>query len=46
MVNYIKNKLGSDGVRVIWKSDYETEFKDVSIESLLTQDEFELKIWY
>ena len=44
MVNYIKNKLGSDGVRVIWKSDYETEFKDVSIESLLTQDEFELKI--
>ena len=44
MVNYIKNRLGSDGVRVIWKSDYETEFKDVSIESLLTQDEFELKI--
>ena len=46
MVNYIKNKLGADSVRVIWKSDYETEFKDVSIESLLTQDEFELKIWY
>lgn len=44
MVNYIKNKLGADSVRVIWKSDYKTEFKDVSIESLLTQDEFELKI--
>ena len=44
MVNYIKNILGASGIKIIWKSDYEKELKDVTLEELLEDDSFELKI--
>ena len=44
MVNYIKNNLGSSSIKIIWKSEYEKELKDVSFEALLEDDSFELKI--
>ena len=44
MVNYIKNILGASGIKIIWKSDYEKELKNVTLEELLENDSFELKI--
>ena len=44
MVNYIKNILGASGIKIIWKSDYEKELKNVTLEELLEDDSFELKI--
>ena len=44
MINYVKHLIGGDSIRMIWNSEFEDDLKEISVDELIENGEFELQI--